>query len=456
MTELFTGAVEIDHILPYSLTLNDSYMNKVVCFAKENQEKGQRTPREAFESNTDKWEQIEGAISRWYQKHLAGKRNAFYKTSDDLDKDFIGNQLNDTRYISREALHYLKTLGADISTVKGQVTSWLRHVWGMNSILDDAKTEKDRSDHRHHAIDAAVIACIDRSLYSTIVTLAKKLEIQPGSLNIKDIHLDPRYDNFRKQVKQILHEIIIAHAPERKITGALHEDTGSGFVKGIGTVYRKAINTDTKPAEIKKIIDPEVRKLVVAHLERFGGSPKLAFTTDNPVLHKDGKTPLKRVRILQSKTTLEELEKNKLGIRDSKGNVFKWMTLGNTHHVEIFRRRGSSKYHSIFVSALEATQRAHQKKPIVNHLLDENHIFIMALHKNDMVSINNQDEIRSYRVQKLDGKGNRVMLRWHNASTLDNKEQAIFKSIGTLITEYEMKPIYVNAIGKQLDDKEND
>ncbi|MCP4492024.1 MAG: hypothetical protein GY820_32670 [Gammaproteobacteria bacterium] len=45
LTELFTGAVEIDHILPYSLTLNDSYMNKVACFASENQEKGQRTPR---------------------------------------------------------------------------------------------------------------------------------------------------------------------------------------------------------------------------------------------------------------------------------------------------------------------------------------------------------------------------------------------------------------------------
>lgn len=238
-TQLFTSEIEIDHIVPYSRSLNDSYMNKVICFGSKNQFKGQRTPIEAFGADSDNWESIEQAIRSWY-KNLSGKRDAFYKTTDSLDKDFISSQLSDTRYISKEALHYLETLGVDISTVKGQVTSWLRHIWGMNSLVEDSSRQKDRSDHRHHAIDAAVIACIDRTLYKTMVRLAKDLEQSPGSLHVKDLHLDPRFSKFREQVKSRIHSMYVSHAPQRKVGGALHEETGIGFVKGVGTIEAQA------------------------------------------------------------------------------------------------------------------------------------------------------------------------------------------------------------------------
>jgi len=451
LTELFTGNIEIDHILPYSLTLNDSYMNKVVCIAQENQTKGQRTPRESFESDKEKWEQIEAAISRWYTKDLSGKRNAFYKNTDDLDKDFIGSQLTDTRYISREALHYLKTLGVEVSTVKGQVTSWLRHIWGMNSLIDDNKKEKDRTDHRHHSIDATVIACIDQSLYNTVVKMAQKLEKQPGSFHIKDIHLDPLFDGFRQQVAQRLGKIIIAHAPERKLSGALHEDTGIGFIEDTGAIYRKNVDETLTTKSIKNIIDPTVRDFVEKHLQRHGGTPKKAFTKDKPVLHKDGKTPIKRVRILQSKTTKKQLKQSKLGIKDKQGKVFKWVTLGNTHHVEIFRHNKTVKYQSVFVTTLEATNRAHSRKSIINRMLDDDHEFCFALHRNDLVQVNVNGSEAIYRVQKLNSPGN-ATLRNHLASTLDDKRQEIRKSISTLMKDYELKLIRVNCIGKPLDD----
>ena len=110
LTTLFGAEIEIDHILPYSQSLDDSYMNKVVCYAEENRAKADQTPADAFGSNEDKWNQITQAIVRW-GKPLKSKRERFYKREADLlDRDFIGSQLTDTRYISREAGSYLKTL----------------------------------------------------------------------------------------------------------------------------------------------------------------------------------------------------------------------------------------------------------------------------------------------------------------------------------------------------------
>ncbi|MDE0401415.1 MAG: type II CRISPR RNA-guided endonuclease Cas9 [Candidatus Poribacteria bacterium] len=450
-TQLFTADVEIDHILPYSMTLNDSYMNKVICLSSENQLKGQRTPKEAYGGDQEEWEQIEQRINSWYSKNLATKRNAFYKTSGDLDKDFIGSQLTDTRYISREALHYLKTLGVDVSIVKGQVTSWLRHIWGLNGLLDDSKTEKDRTDHRHHSIDASVIASIDRALYQTVVRVAKELESRPGNFNIKDIHIDPYFDGFRDQIQKNLGTMIVSHAPQRKISGALHEDTGVGFVRGKdteGAVYRKRLDGEFTARSIKNIVDPIVRKQVVAHLGVHKDNPKAAFAQSSQVLHKDGKTPIKRVRIFQSKTTLEDLAKDKLGIKNGQDRIFKWMTYGNMHHVEIYRHRQTEKIKPVFVRAMEAYQRVvWRKDPAISTYLDENHEFCFALHKNDMVSVNISTDY--YRVQKIED--GRLTLRLHTASTLDNDDHKIRKSISVLVQEYEMKLVRVNAIGKLIE-----
>lgn len=187
-TQLYSSEVEIDHIIPYSYSLNDSYMNKVVCLSAENQIKGNRTPFEAY-GTTGKWGEIESAISSWY-KNMKPKKEAFFQTADRYEQSFQSSQLTDTRYISKEALHYLATLGIEVTTVKGQVTSWLRHIWGLNSVLDTKASEKDRADHRHHAIDAAVIACVDKSLYNTIVAVAKDLEKRQPQLQIKDLSID--------------------------------------------------------------------------------------------------------------------------------------------------------------------------------------------------------------------------------------------------------------------------
>ena len=454
LSTLFSAEIEIDHILPYSESLDDSYMNKVVCYSNENRLKGQRTPIDAFGSNKDQWQQITGAISRWHFS-LKSKKNRFYMTAKDVQqRDFISTQLNDTRYISKVAHDYLQQLGADINVSKGIMTGWLRHMWGLDSLIGQDRSKKDRTDHRHHTIDAVVTACISRSLYNTLVKTAKELERKSTQTNMRDIHLDPPWESLRSDLDKSLQKMIVAHTPHRKLTGGLHEETGAGFIEGIGTVYRANLDVDFKLPQIKKIIDQDVRQIVADHLEKYNNKPKEAFADDVTVFHKDGKTPIKRVRIVQAKTTLKKLETSKLGIKDKEGKVFRWMAFGNTHHVEIIKHKKTNKISSRFVTTLTASHRARginmTKQPIIKTNHGEDYDFVMALHINDLVSIKSNDIIHIYRIQKLDGGSSRLMLRLHTASTIKNKEEEINLSI-TGLMKMGMKKLSVNAIGKLIE-----
>ena len=452
LTSLFTGQVEIDHILPYSQSLDDSYMNKVVCLTSENRNKGQRTPVDAFKTNPEKWEQIKQSVFKW-GKNLKSKQNRFFMFDADVQKrDFISTQLNDTRYISRVALDYLKQLGADITTCKGITTSHVRHWWGLNNLLGDTD-KKERTDHRHHAIDAAVITIIDRGFYNKIVSTAKQLERGNSSLKMNDLKVAPPWGDFRNDLDKKLKTMIVAHSPSRKISGSLLEETGVGFIKGQGTVYRKLLGPEMKVKQAEKIIDPQVKAIVLDHLEQYGDDPKKAFAEGIAVLHNDGKTPIKRVRVLQSKTTLDKLEKHKFAVRDRQGKAFKWLAYGNLHHVEIVRDRQSEKVSGVFVTMMEAANRAKGIRIPKQTPVQTNHgpqtAFLMALHINDLVSMMQDGERKFYRVQKLDSGINMVMFRLHTASTLDDRNQELHLTINKqLISQWNLQIEKVNAIGK--------
>lgn len=454
LSELFGATIEIDHILPYSESLDDSYMNKVVCYASENRFKGQKTPVDAFGGNEEKWNQITGAISRW-DRSLKSKKARFFTTAAELQKrDFISTQLNDTRYISRIAQTYLAELGADISVSKGITTAWLRHQWGLNSLIGETD-KKERTDHRHHAIDAVVIACVDRRLYQTLIKTAKELERGQSGLDMKDIYIDPPWQHLRDDLEQSLDNVIIAHTPQRKLTGELHETTGAGFIEGIGNVNRK--NLDGSFTQVKKIIDPVVKKHVELHLANYNNNPKTAFAEGVTVYHKDGKTPIKRVRILQSVTTLEKLEKTKFGVKDKHGKVFKWLAFGNMHHVEIIKNKETGKYSGQFVTTMEASHRAKgikmPRQPIIKTDHGADHEFIMALHINDLVSIEKNGQRMFYRVQKLDSAGNRIMFRLHTTTVLDNKNEELHLSINEgVFSIWQLQKHAINAIGKLSND----
>ena len=151
---------EIDHILPLSLSFDDSLSNKVLVLATANQEKGQCTPFQALDSMDDAWSYREFKSYVKDSKLLGNKKKDYLLTEEDISKievkqKFIERNLVDTRYSSRVVLNALQDFyknhhfDTTISVVRGQFTSQVRRKWGL---------EKSRETYHHHAGDALIIA----------------------------------------------------------------------------------------------------------------------------------------------------------------------------------------------------------------------------------------------------------------------------------------------------------
>ena len=167
--------------------------------------------------------------------------------------------------------------------------------------------------------------------------------------------------------------------------------------------------------------------------------------------------------MLQSKTTKEKLEKSKFGIQDKSGKIFKYMSYGNMHHVEVVRNINTGKYQGVFITMMEASHRAKgirsklnpkgEKQAIIKRDHGSEWVFLMALHINDIVSIDGRESQLFYRVQKLDSGSNRLVLRAHQASTLQDTKDELFLSISQdNFKRYSLKTHQINAIGIIADD----
>lgn len=436
MSQLFSDDTEVDHVIPYSMCLDDSYMNKVVCFSSENREKGQKTPIEAYASNSDRWDQITQAIGRW-DKSLYSKVQRFYKYSTDLDKDFLSSQLNDTRYISKEALAYLKKLGTDVTTSKGAVTSWLRHQWGLNSLISE-DDEKDRTDHRQHSIDAVITACLDRTFYQSMVRTAKDLEARGSSLRMKDLISDEPWDGFRSDLSRQLQSMIVSHQTSSKVKGPLHEESGVGFIEGVGTVYRKTVSEDLN---VKNVVDIKVREILENHLSAHGGDKKIAFSSEHPVYHVDGKTRIKRVRCIQSKQSgREKLEQTKISIKDRNGHHFKWHAYGNVHSANIFKER--DKYITEYETTFHAKQRS------INPMETERQP-LFKLHKNDGVEIVRNGNKEVWRIQKISFTNGTISLMKNHLAKQINKDDVELITLNHVnLNRLGLKKLSIDVLGK--------
>ena len=127
------GYYEVDHILPYSRSFDDSFSNKVLVEAKENQDKKNRTPVEWAKIHPEKLERIKEFIASHHQIPLA-KQNKLLAT--EISDDFITKDFNDTSYLSNLAKDliefYLLDEGKRCQTVSGAITEKLRRLWGVS------------------------------------------------------------------------------------------------------------------------------------------------------------------------------------------------------------------------------------------------------------------------------------------------------------------------------------
>lgn len=240
--ELFSKSIEIEHILPYSRTLLDAESNLTVAHASCNALKKERSPYEAFGSNPSgyNWNEI---LARANQLKNPAKRGRFsVDAMETFEKEsgFIARQLTDNAYLSKMALRYLKSVCDNIWSVNGGMTKLLRVKWEIDSILKRKIDEKEiayfglkdeqigeykknRYDHRHHALDASVIALIDRSLVKEISTLnarSQKNRIEVPPMAVPRIELQEKVKN-----------IVVSFKPDHGAEGKLSKETLLGKIK---------------------------------------------------------------------------------------------------------------------------------------------------------------------------------------------------------------------------------
>ena len=239
---------DIEHTIPRSISQDNSQMNKTLCTQKFNREvKKQKMPfelgnhleilpriahwKKEAENYTREIEMITRSIKSVATKEAKDKkiRRRHYLT---LKRDYLqgkydrfiwkepkvgfkNSQIPDTGIITRYAQAYLKSYFKRVESVKGGMVAEFRKIWGIQeSYQKDGKkyfTEKDRSKHTHHTIDAITIACMTKDKYDVLAhawTLEDKEQITEAR---KVLAESKPWKTFKEDLKKIEEEILVSH-----------------------------------------------------------------------------------------------------------------------------------------------------------------------------------------------------------------------------------------------------
>lgn len=340
--------VEIDHIVPYSISFDDSRNNKVLVFAEENRNKGNRLPLQYLTGERAErfvvW--TNGNVRQYRKRQLLLKESI---TEEDQER-FRERNLQDTKTASRFLLNYINDhlLFAPskqgrirhVTAVNGAVTAYLRKRWGISKVRADGDL--------HHAVDALVVACTTPSLIQSVSRYSrwKECRYTPGedvsyavdentgeivdefpypwqlfraelnarlSSNPTQAVIDAKLPFYTQSGQPLsLKPLFVSRVPRRKVTGAAHKDTiRSAVMQEENRTVTKTPLTSLKldkDGEIAGYYAPESDRLLYealkARLVQFGGDAKKAFAEPFHKPKSDG-TPgpvVKKVKILENAT----------------------------------------------------------------------------------------------------------------------------------------------------------
>lgn len=391
LSKLFTDAYEIEHIIPQSRYFDDSFSNKVICETAVNQVKDKQLGLEfiknfsgaTIETGFGISVQIltESAYKDFVLEHYEKNRQKKMKLLlEEIPDSMIARQINDTRYISKFISSLLSNLvrseindhefnSKNIIPGNGKITAILRQDWGLNDVWNDLILprfermnlltnsnsfttrnsnnkviptvpfelskgfQKKRIDHRHHALDALVIACTTREHLNLMNNQHAKSENTRYDLQNKLRNKEKWYDkngksrdrfsdfkkpwiDFTQEAKEFLEEIVVSFKQNLRIINKtsntyqkfengkkvkvkqsginwairkpLHKDIVSGLVKLHGvklakgkilTATRKSIDPSFDEKGLKYITDTGIQKILENFL-RQKGSPEIAFSPE--------------------------------------------------------------------------------------------------------------------------------------------------------------------------------
>lgn len=212
-------AYEIDHIIPLSISFDDSFSNKVLVSRNENQLKGQKTPYTLFRDGSIKrsWDEYVNDVKNRYKGFLKRKKLNYLTLEKDADKfdeetmkQFIARNLVDTSYANRVVMNTLQgffkqnEINTSVHTIRGSVTSAFRK--------KVEKLDKDRDlDYSHHAIDALLIAALhhQRNIFKVMNSFSVKDGVITSkatgevlSTETENEYFEDKYIKFIKDITQ--------------------------------------------------------------------------------------------------------------------------------------------------------------------------------------------------------------------------------------------------------------
>jgi CRISPR-associated endonuclease Csn1 len=468
---LLSEEVDIDHILPVAMTLDDSPANKIICMRYANRHKRKMTPSEAFGSSPTlqghrySWDDI-AARAAGLPRNKRWRFDANAREEFDKRGGFLARQLNETGWLARLARQYLGavTNPNQIWVVPGRLTSMLRGKWGLNGLLpsdnyagvqdkaeeflastDDMEFSgvKNRADHRHHAIDGLVVALTDRSL---LWKMASAYDEEREKFVI-----EPPWPTMRDDLKAALEKMVVSHKPDHGIEGKLHEDSAYGVLKTpeeivddddsddkapdkkakkkkvtlANLVYRKTIEA-LNDNEIDRIRGRRLRKLVREHVD--AEKKKNVALADalrqltKPGTHPQIKHGLRHIRILKT----EKAEYLVPIANRASGVAYKAYSAGENFCVEVFET-ADGKWNGEAVRRFDANKK--NAGPRIAHApqwrdAHEGAKLVMRIHKGDLIRLDHEGRTRIMVVHRLDAAAGRFKLADHNETGNLDKRHA--------------------------------
>lgn len=362
--DLFTEAVDVDHIIPYSMCFDDSYNNKVLVLASENRQKGNRIPYQYEKSMNRNIEEYEIRINNII-KNPRKKQRLLKQNFDKNDvSDWKERNLKDTQYISKIMYNLIRNhlefsdnnnFERKVWTVNGQITSHIRKRLGIEKVREDGDI--------HHAIDATVIAVTSQKMINKITKYyqykearymrndGEYVDIETGEIisakeyeNKNDKYFPEPWEKFRKELDirvncsskermieclnsekiytydteekiNELEPIFVSRMPKRKVTGAAHMETVRGVSKE-KNITKSVTKTELTKLKLKKgeiegyseknkQDDKLLYNALKNQLIKFGGNAEEAFKEDFYKPKSDGtKGPLVKKVKIEEKVTL--------------------------------------------------------------------------------------------------------------------------------------------------------
>jgi len=486
LSQLFDeNKYQIEHILPYKRFRDDSQSNKTISETWFNKDKDNSTPYECIflrGKNKEKWDEF-AARAKHFPK---AKANKLLSNKSETD-DFLAEQLTDTAYIAKEVRKYLERIkGVEVEVMGGAVTGLVRKAWHLDSLLypeqrneegktiglqDDAQQRKNRGDHRHHALDALVVALTNpHKVHQIWAKFCKEnpdadykdfFRKKPNDTYYLPFPYESKQGSFRNEILQALKSILVSRRPEKNlifrrqdrtikkqnlertkqglpklpqkyhigIRGELHEQSNYGKLNPENApkhikanknkdqdifVIRKALSS-LSDKDLGNIMDKTVRETISQHLKNGG---RLTDKILMPLDRNGDRIPIRKVRVAVYKSPTSMIELYPNGGKDGSHSKNLFVPSGDNYCLAIYEDSNHNRDFEV-VNFAKAVQRKLKKEPIIPAKAGKKLIY--SLKKGDYFILyeNTPDEIK---------------VNWENLSLADkqclSRRLFLVKSIG--------------------------